>query len=621
MKEHLTESVDKVMKPMINSMFREMTILGFLSMVTFIITQFNFVSMLSSKLFGESDFLLEIFELVHYSLFFVMIFFITQVLISAREAMMTEALWLKMNKQSKCDEFAKEIVKKMKDTGFSCEHNIVDDIIFKKTGKLTIFNRGWSSEVTLEDQLSFYALREEFIKDRSSTTFLPESEDSRLPADFNYGRYLGLCLGKILSRIVDVKHETWYFFVVSTLLFYFIGAFTNNTEVIAFSWVFLAYLFLTVERLFNLRLNNIINAFISLEGTHLLELLKEEGIVKSVKSNEGTSLLEDQSNGCCLVEKMYLPRWCHIDLDNYKENRSLIMKLVKGEPKPNRKYLIYMFEEYGPQTYFIILQISLVYLGIYCALLFVHFFPVVKEEYSTIVFLLYVSIALFPVFAMMANKKHLLITLTQCCSIGSHRWLQVISNVTRESKTKDLVHTLVVLYKWHRLATGVAIPTERGPHYSETINKLDLNQVLRIFDQFDINDDGSLQVEEIKHIMTQVGLKLNSKSLGVMLSVLDTNENGEVSKEEFLQWYADNMVNDSLTTHQRAHFLFELFDKDRSGIITIGEFKEQIDAMSIAFSVDEIGELVQELDEDGDGMVSHEEFLYLLKKYYPGAGD
>jgi hypothetical protein len=286
---------------------------------------------------------------------------------------MTASLWLKMDKQSRCDDFRRVLVMKMKESGLSCAH-IVDDII-KKVGKLKIFNRGWSLEETIKDQISFYALREEFIKDRSPTTFLPASEDRRLPADFNYGRYLGLCLGKILSRIVDVKHETWYFFVVSTVLFYAIEAWTKNTIIIAWSWVFVAYVFLTCERFFDHRLDNTIKAFASLEGTHLLELLKEEEIIINVESNEGSYLIEDQCDGLNgSIEKFHLPRWCHIDLDNYKENRSLIMKLVKDEPKQNRKDLVYLFEEYGPQTYFIIFQISLVYLGMYCALLFVHFF-------------------------------------------------------------------------------------------------------------------------------------------------------------------------------------------------------------------------------------------------------
>jgi len=613
-KHRVFESVDKVMKPMIDSMFREMTILGFLSMVTFLITKFGFVSSLSSKFFGESDFLLEIFELVHYTIFFVMVFFINQVLLCAKETMMTQALWIKMDKDFRRDGFMENLVKKMKDSGLSCEHTIDD--IFKKTGKIKILNRGWGSKVTLEDELSFYALREEFIKDRSPTTFLPVSEDSRVPADFNYGRYLGLCLAKMLKRIVDIKHETWYFFIVSTIIFYVIEALTNNSEIIAWSWVFLGYLFLTFQRFFDRSLNHIVKAFVSLEGTHLLELLKKEEIIVNFESDEVENLIENESNEVLngSIEKFRLPKWCHIDLDSYKKNRSIIMKLSKKEHNKNRKYLVYLFEEYGPKIYLIMFQVILVFIGIYCALLLVHFLPVIKQEHGTVFFLLYTFIAFFPVFAMVTNQRNLLITLTQCCSIGSHRWLQVISTVSREAKTQQLVHTLVMLHEWQRLATGEHV--KRDIRRRTTVSKLDMNHVQGIFDNFDEDGSGILEAEEIKGIMKYVGLKLSNESIESIINTLSKNGNGEVLEEEFLQWYADYMFDDSVTLPQRAQFLFDIFDKDQNGHITIGEFKEQLDSMSIGFTIDEIGQLVQEIDEDGDGIVSYKEFVRLLKKFF-----
>eukprot|EP00957_Ditylum_brightwellii_P119938 9153258-Ditylum_brightwellii.AAC.1 len=66
-----------------------------------------------------------------------------------------------------------------------------------------------------------------------------------------------------------------------------------------------------------------------------------------------------------------------------------------------------------------------------------------------------------------------------------------------------------------------------------------------------------------------------------------------------------------------AEELFLLFDVNGSGDVTIGEFKTSLDAFNMAFTVDEIGELVMELDEDGNGMIGEEEFSDLLQKFYP----
>ena len=66
-KEYIHESADVHMKEIIDSMFGEMTILGFLSVVTFCITKTGYFEYLSKKLFGaeEEEALLELFEFVH----------------------------------------------------------------------------------------------------------------------------------------------------------------------------------------------------------------------------------------------------------------------------------------------------------------------------------------------------------------------------------------------------------------------------------------------------------------------------------------------------------------------------------------------------------------------------
>ena len=61
--------------------------------------------------------------------------------------------------------------------------------------------------------------------------------------------------------------------------------------------------------------------------------------------------------------------------------------------------------------------------------------------------------------------------------------------------------------------------------------------------------------------------------------------------------------------------MFELFDRDGSGTITIGEFKSVLDSFNVGFTVDEIGDLVNELDEQDNGTLSEEEFEEFLEKH------
>lgn len=82
-KESIEESADRNMEPIIQGLFGELTVLGFLSMVTFCVTKMGVFDKLGAYLFGEGEEkeLLEIFESVHFMLFFIMVFFVINVLV------------------------------------------------------------------------------------------------------------------------------------------------------------------------------------------------------------------------------------------------------------------------------------------------------------------------------------------------------------------------------------------------------------------------------------------------------------------------------------------------------------------------------------------------------------
>ena len=74
---------------------------------------------------------------------------------------------------------------------------------------------------------------------------------------------------------------------------------------------------------------------------------------------------------------------------------------------------------------------------------------------------------------------------------------------------------------------------------------------------------------------------------------------------------------DHETLHDLAKDVFAQIDIDKSGEITMSELKHTISHLHAGFSLDEIGALVAELDETGDGTVTEHEFMHLiLDKHY-----
>jgi len=614
---------------MIESLFGEMTVLGFLSVFTFVISKMHFFPELSKRLFGEEEEeqLLEIFEFVHYTLFFVMIFFVIQVLGLEKQGIETMAQWEEMDRASQDKEYMKAIRERY-DSGtikITSSFRSALSAVSSASAYLPLL-RNVKREL-LEDQLMFHTLRKEFIMDRSNKPpFHPRNDSNGLSDDFRFGSYLSVCLGNTLAHIVEVEEFTWVFFAaVAVFAFTIFIASGDNMVVLAWVWVALGWSALVFNINFEKHLAQVRAAFASLPKRG--SILKGDLDEKDVSNGESTYLipLRGSDNGYDDL----LPNWCKIDMDDYMDRkRSWFNKILNGPGIPERHQTLFWFEKKGPHFCMLIVQINLVFTGVYSAMLLLTFFGSMYDEASTAHFASFVVAAVLPVMVIMGNKKHLVALMAQVTCIGMFRRHPVISDVIREEKTHRAIRTFVVLCKMNHFA-------ERGDwnhhkvkkrrssigggivHYSKSFDKLEISEISKTFDTFDRSGDGQISTAEFEALMKKMGIPLEAETLHNMIAMFDTDGDGEVSKEEFLQWYADSMKEDDLSTKQKAHFLFRVFDNEGSGKITIAEFKDTLDALDIGFTFDEISDIVRELDHDGNGTIGEHEFEDLLLKYYP----
>eukprot|EP01130_Rhizamoeba_saxonica_P006899 TRINITY_DN2767_c0_g1_i1.p1 TRINITY_DN2767_c0_g1~~TRINITY_DN2767_c0_g1_i1.p1 ORF type:complete len:149 (+),score=47.59 TRINITY_DN2767_c0_g1_i1:74-520(+) len=71
----------------------------------------------------------------------------------------------------------------------------------------------------------------------------------------------------------------------------------------------------------------------------------------------------------------------------------------------------------------------------------------------------------------------------------------------------------------------------------------------------------------------------------------------------------------SLTKEQIQEFKdsFDLFDKDKDGVISISELETVLRALGQSPTQEEFAQLVAQIDKDGDGRIQFEEFLDLME--------
>ena len=320
-----------------------------------------------------------------------------------------------------------------------------------------------------------------------------------------------------------------------------------------------------------------------------------------------------------------LPAWTRIDLEHYLlKGRSMITQCcLPNKVTITRQDSLYWFERKGPKFYLLLFQMQMVFTAAYVSLLalsFIPFFLIEKSTESNLELYCYVIVSLLPVYLLLSKYHTAAANLTLACSIGVHRRPQAVSQVIREGKTDRIIRAMITMQKLQLAASSNFATTSENQHSNGTssaASSLELEEVAQTFDALDISGDGSISSSELGAVLQALGVTATSESLATIVSLLDTDKDGSISRNEFLVFYKEHMCfdlgHDGL--HDLAKHLFEQIDGDGSGEITLSEFKNVVDSFNVGFSVDEIGNLVNELDEQDNGTIGEHEFVELLEKH------
>ncbi|KAL3921105.1 MAG: hypothetical protein SGILL_002922 [Bacillariaceae sp.] len=150
--------------------------------------------------------------------------------------------------------------------------------------------------------------------------------------------------------------------------------------------------------------------------------------------------------------------------------------------------------------------------------------------------------------------------------------------------------------------------------------EIELVDAKKVFRAMDTSGDGQLDVAELSALMEQLGAPTTDDSFLAIVKLLDPNQDGIITLEEFLSFYQSNILLNEAhdlekSLHHLAHQIFYQFDRDESHSIALSEFKDVIESFNVDFSIDEMGELVNEIDHDNTGSIGVHEFEDLLKNH------
>jgi len=233
--------------------------------------------------------------------------------------------------------------------------------------------------------------------------------------------------------------------------------------------------------------------------------------------------------------------------------------------------------------------------------------------------------ALFPVLdTMITSPKSILpmIVMTTSCELMKKQGDigQTLTEMKTEKTLKMLkmLHTLQAQAKKaqklqkldKRNRPGVPKPKARD---IDAAQEAELRQAFELFDR---DGSGSIDREELRAVMSSLGMELSDSDLATLYAQMDPSGDGTIDFNEFCDVMAPDTTPE--TPAQVAASVFLMLDKDGSGKITATELKDSVMQVNPHVTDDDIGAAMELFDKDHTGTITEKEFrqgIELMKTF------
>merc|ERR1712170_82799 len=130
-----------------------------------------------------------------------------------------------------------------------------------------------------------------------------------------------------------------------------------------------------------------------------------------------------------------------------------------------------------------------------------------------------------------------------------------------------------------------------------------LDEIREAFSLFDSDASGMIDVRELKAAMRALGFEVKNEELKKMVTDVDNDGNGTIEFAEFLMMMTAKMGEKD--TREDIEKVFKLFDDDNTNKISF---------RNLARVAEELQDMINQADRDGDGEINIDEFYRIMKK-------
>ena len=129
---------------------------------------------------------------------------------------------------------------------------------------------------------------------------------------------------------------------------------------------------------------------------------------------------------------------------------------------------------------------------------------------------------------------------------------------------------------------------------------------------------GILPTKNLGTLMRSLGQNPTDAELADMINEVDADGNGTVDFPEFLTMMSRKMKDTD--SEEEILEAFKVFDKDGSGFIATSDLHHMMSSLGEKLADEEINEMIQDADADGQGHIDYEQFVRMMMNDGPSSG-
>lgn len=163
--------------------------------------------------------------------------------------------------------------------------------------------------------------------------------------------------------------------------------------------------------------------------------------------------------------------------------------------------------------------------------------------------------------------------------------------------------------------TAGAPPGRAGrqpPRQRQGLDEEQIEELREAFNLFDTEHSGTIDARELKAALRALGFEVKKEDVRRMLADIGKDPSQPIDFNDFCEMMRGRMPD----KNSRAEIdkVFALFDEDETGKISFRNLKRIAQELGESLTDEELQEMIEEADRDGDGLINPDEFYRVMRK-------